>query len=104
METQVGWSHFTHTHTHIETYKCATKGADGLRETEGKVREKTRQTQEGRKKGKKETEKKEAFLTCSHWVRYCHSDKSRYDSPFLLTCRRVGGGGEWRGGGNRVSQ
>lgn len=33
------------------------------------------------------TSKQKAVLTCSHWVRYCHSDKSHYDSPFLLTCR-----------------
>lgn len=37
----------------------------------------------GREVGKN----KKAVLTCSHWVRYCHSDKSHYDSPFLLTCR-----------------
>lgn len=41
---------------------------------------------EGRREGGKN---KKAVLTCSHWVRYCHSDKSHYDSPFLLTC---GGG------------
>lgn len=82
-----------HTHTRTHKYNCATKGGDGLSETETKVREKTRQTQEGRKKGLKEKEKKkEAFLTCSHLVRYCHSDKSRYDSPFQLTCREGEGG------------
>lgn len=39
----------------------------------------------GREVGKKQ----KSVLTCSHWVRYCHSDKSHYGSPFLLTC---GGG------------
>lgn len=41
-----------------------------------------RQTNQIKKK------KKKAVLTCSHWVRYCHSDKSHYGSPFLLTCGR----------------
>lgn len=45
------------------------------------------QQADGWEGGREVGENKKAVLTCSHWVRYCHSDKSHYDSPFLLTCR-----------------
>lgn len=56
--------------------------------TEMREQAHTQQANGGGREGGRENQK-EAVLTCSHWVRYCHSDKSRYDSPFLLTC---GGG------------
>lgn len=56
--------------------------------TEMREQAHTQQANGGGRGGGRENQK-EAVLTCSHWVRYCHSDKSRYDSPFLLTC---GGG------------
>lgn len=71
METKKTQSQFTHTHTERGQ---SVFGEEGF--WQKKQQHKNKQT-------------KKAVLTCSHWVRYCHSDKSHYDSPFLLTC---GGG------------
>lgn len=63
-------------HTHEERQSQAADGHRG-------------ESQFTHSKPTSETKTKKAVLTCSHWVRYCHSDKSHYGSPFLLTC---GGG------------
>lgn len=57
--------------------------------TEGRQKQATRRKPVRELGGQGRTKKQEAVLTCSHWVRYCHSDKSHYGSPFQLTC---GGG------------
>lgn len=73
----------THINSHCHNQPMRTKM------TEQAHTQQADQWEGGREGGREVGKNKKAVLTCSHWVRYCHSDKSHYDSPFLLTC---GGG------------